>query len=325
VPRSLYALKPMDCDDSKTELRQPRRARCALTRGVSAFLSVALGCLAIGGCTTWPHNTVDEILKPSNNRHWKASMAVLPSARIRGDRVQIDNVRNCTYLDEDSYVLHYEDRTYDLRDIQSLDFIICPFANSPSLAHTMMSFGFRDGQYLGVSVEARLEEGESFSATGGAIRQFEIMYVVADERDLIQLRTEVRKSDVYIYRCRVTPEEVRAMFVDVLKRVNTLRKQPEFYDTLDSNCTTNIIAHFNRVRPGAIPWQPGSLFTGYADWEAYRLGLLVDYGSFEETRRRARVNDLARRHAGDLQFSALIRGDSSETRTVRRKADALAR
>ncbi len=252
-------------------------------------------------------------------------MAVLPSARIHGDRVQIYDVRNCTYLDEDSYVLKYEDRTYDLNDIQTLDFIICPFANSPSLAHTMMSFGFRDGRYLGVSVEARLEEGESFSAVGGAIRQFEIMYVVADERDLIQLRTEVRNSDVYVYRCRATPAEVRAMFVDVLKRVNTLRKHPEFYDTLDSNCTTNIIAHFNHVRPGAIPWQPGSLLTGYADWEAYRLGLLVDYGSFEETRRRAHVNDLARRHAEELQFSTLIRSDSSETRTVRRNEDTPAR
>ena len=277
----------MDCDDSKTELRQPRRAMCRadqdvspcscrLPWGASPWVAVRRGRTIPSTKSSSPRTT--GIGRPA----WRSC----PPPGYTATASRFTDVRNCTYLDENSYVLNYEDRTYDLKDIQTLDFIICPFASSPSLAHTMMSFGFRNGQYLGVSVEARLEEGESFSAAGGAIRQFEIMYVVADERDLIQLRTAVRKSDVYVYRCRVTPEEVRAMFVDVLKRANTLRKHPEFYDTLDNNCTTNIIAHFNRVRPGAIPWQPGSLLTGYADWEAYRLGLLVDYGSFEETRRR---------------------------------------
>ncbi|MHB8970292.1 MAG: Lnb N-terminal periplasmic domain-containing protein [Pirellulaceae bacterium] len=307
----------------------------AATRGVSTYLAVAVGylaisCFAVGGllisgCASLPQNTVDEILKPSNDRNWKASQAVLPSARVRGDWVKIDNVRNCVYLDEDSYVLNYEDRTYDLADIETVDFIVCPFAGAPGLAHTMMSFGCRDGRYLGVSIEVRLEEGETFSAVGGAIRQFEIMYVVADERDLIQLRTEIRKSDVYVYRCRLTPAEVRTMFVDVLKRVNTLKKHPEFYDTFANNCTTNIIAHVNHARPGAIPWEPGSLLTGYSDREAYRLGLLVDYGSFEETKRRAYVNELAGRHTQEPQFSALIRTDTNATRTVRRPDDTQAR
>lgn len=293
---------------------QPAGRRCA-----THALLTALAWGLVGGCASAPQNTVDEMLKPSNQRNWKASMAVLPYARFRHDQVTVYNVRNCTYLDEDTYVVRHEDRRYDLDELESVDLIVCPFPSAPSLAHTMLSFGFRDGRYLGVSVEARLEEGESYSATGGAIRQFEIMYVVADERDLIQLRTEIRKTDVYVYRVQATPDEVRALFVDVLKRANTLRQRPEFYDTLMNNCTTNIVAHVNRVRPGAIPYQPSSILTGLIDREAYRLGLLVDYGSFEQTKQRAHVNQLAERFVNAPQFSARIRGeDGAGTRTVER-------
>ncbi len=297
-----------------------RRCRQAAPPGRSTRLSaVVLICLIAQGCASMPNNSLDQMVKPSNNRPWKASMAVPPHARIHGDRVKVYDVRNCRYVDEDTYVLNYDDRTYDLNDLETLDFIICPFNGAPSLAHTMLSFGFRDGQYLAVSVEVRLEEGEVFSAIGGALRQFEIMYVVADERDVIKLRTEVRKADVYIYRTRATKEQVRALFVDVMKRVNTLRKRPEFYDTLMNNCTTNIVAHINHVMPGMIAWDPTSVLTGYSDRTAYSLGLLVDYGSFEETKRRAHVNALARRFSDDSRFSQRIRGQDGQTRVVERE------
>jgi hypothetical protein len=285
-----------------------------MTRHHLRLLLEALWLALVVGCASVPQNTVDEMLKPTNERKWKANMAVLPYARIRGDEATVYNVRNCTYISEDEYVLNYNDRSYSLNDVETLDFIVCPFKEMPSLAHTMMSFGFRDGEYLGVSVEVRLEEGETYSAAGGAARQFELMYVVADERDLIQLRTEIRNSDVYIYRCRLTKEEVRAVLIDVLKRVNTLKKRPEFYDTFANNCTTNIVAHVNHVRPGAIPWEPASLLTGYADREAYRLGLLADSGSFEETKRQARITSLAHRYAQEPLFSAMIRSEANSTR-----------
>ena len=308
------------CSEGWHRSRSTFRVRRSMLYGVGVVF-----CGIWGGCASMPQNTVDEILKPSNNRNWKASMAVLPSARLRDNRVTVYNVRNCSYIDENSYVVRHEDREYDLRDLESVDFILCPFTDSGTLAHTMLSFGFRDGQYLAVSIEVRLEEGESYSAVGGAMRQFEIMYVVADERDVIQLRTEIRQADVYIYRCKFTPDEARAMFVDVMKRINTLKKQPEFYDTLANNCTTNIIAHVNRVRPGAIPWQPGQLLTGYADREAYRLGLLEDFGSFEATRQRAYVNDLAHRYATAPRFSACIRETPDGTRLVRQADESAQR
>jgi hypothetical protein len=269
--------------------------------------------LAAAGCASVPRYRVADMLQPSNDRPWKSNMAVLPYARIRGDRVKVYNVRNCTYLDEETYVVNHEDRTYDLRDLESLDFIICPFGSMPALAHTMLSFGFRDGEYLSVSVEVRLEEHESYSPLAGALRQYEIMYVIADERDVIKLRTDVRDADVYIYRTRANPEQVRDLFVDVMMRANTLKRHPEFYDTLMNNCTTNIVAHVNRAVPGAILWDPTSLLTGYSDRMAYRLGLLVDYGSFEETKRRAHINSLAHRYADDERFSQRIRDGQMTT------------
>jgi len=245
-------------------------------------------------------------------------MAVLPYARMRGDRVRVYNVRDFRYVDEETYVVKFDNRTYDLDDLETLDFIVCPFKAMPGLAHTMLSFGFRDGEYLAVSVEVRLEEGESYSVLGGAMRQFEIMYVVADERDVIRLRTDVRDTDVYVYRARATPEQVRALFTDVMKRVNMLKQRPEFYDTFANNCTTNIVAHINHIHPGTVPWNPTSVLTGYSDRVAYSLGLLVDFGSFEETRKHAHINQLAARYREDPHFSARIRGQEGATRLVER-------
>ena len=283
-----------------------------LNRSLIYALTLALaGAIAfvVTGCSSLPKNSVDEIVAPSNDRNWRKSMAVLPHARIHGDKAKIYNIRNFTYLSEEDYVVHYYDEQFDLEAIESVDFVVVPFKQTPSLAHTMMSFGFQDGRYLAVSVEVRLEEGESYSPIAGAMRQFEIIYVVADERDVIKLRTEQRDSDVYVYRTRATPQQSRELFVDVMRRVNSLKKNPEFYDTFMNNCTTNIVTHINHVLPGSVPWNIGVLLPGYSDQLAYDLGLLVDYGGFEATKRRAHINPLAHRYAQNPRFSQLIRGN----------------
>lgn len=284
-------------------------------------LAVASTLLAYG-CASLPHNNVDEIVEPSNDRNWRKNMAVLPYARIRDDEAKVYNIRNFTYLSEEDYVLYYYDDQYDLSGIESVDFIVVPFKQTPSLAHTMLSFGFADGRYLAVSVEVRLEEGESYSPIAGAMRQFEIMYVVADERDVIKLRTQQRDSDVYVYRTKATPQQARELFVDVMRRVNSLKNKPEFYDTFMNNCTTNIVTHINHVMPGRVPWNIGVLLPGYSDQLAYNLGLLVDYGGFEATKRRAHINLLADRYADNPRFSQLIRGQMPIDRWARQPEEA---
>ncbi|MCO6458715.1 MAG: DUF4105 domain-containing protein [Pirellulaceae bacterium] len=246
-------------------------------------------------------------LQPSNQRNWEPSLALLPRAELSSDQATVRNIRRFTYLGEHDYVMDYYDRTFDLNELESLDFIVVPFKSSPSLAHTMLSFGWRDGEHLVVSVEVRLEEGQEYSTLLGALHQFELTYVVGHERDLILLRTDQRDVDVYLYRTRATPEQTRALFVDVMRRVNKLEREPEFYDTLNNNCTTNIVRHINAVFPGRIPWDIRWVLPGYSDRLAYDLGLLDTSLPFEECRRQARINERAKESRRDPEFSARIR------------------
>ena len=171
----------------------------------------------------------------------------------------------------------------------------------------MLSFGFAGRDYLAVSVEIRKEQGESFGPLKGFFRQYEIMYVLGDERDLLALRTNHRLDDVYVYRARATRQQVRELFLDVIRRVNKLSVEPEFYNTLTNNCTTNIRNHINRLSADRVPYDYRVLLPGYADRLAYDLGLLQSDGSFEETKRRARVNYLAFLHRDSPNFSVRIR------------------
>lgn len=246
-------------------------------------------------------------LYPSNQRNWAADLAVLPYAELEGNRVRIRNVRDFIYQSDQDYVINYYDKTVNLDDLESVDFLVVPFKGFPSLAHTMLSFGFRDGYHLVVSVEARLEEGERYSPLMGSLRQFELMYVVGDERDLIVRRTKHRDVDVYLYETVATPEQAQQLFVDVIQRINKLYWQPEFYDTITNNCTTNLARHVNRLWPGKVPLEIGLILPGFSDQLAYQQGLLKSYGSFAETRRRARITDRANRYATQPDFSTAIR------------------
>ena len=233
---------------------------------------------------------------------------MLPYAEVDGDRAKVHNIRNCTYRADDEYVVKHYDRTFDVDEIQSVDFIVAPFKEAQGLAHTMLSFGFENGEHICVSVEARLEKGEKYAPVLGAMKQFELIYVLADERDVIVRRTRYRDVDVYLYRTVATPEQARLIFLDVLKRVNQLYREPEFYDSLTNNCTTNLVNHVNRVRPNRIPlWDLRVLLPGYADQLAYELGMLDTSKSFEQLRAEARINDPANQYAARQDFSQRIR------------------
>ena len=247
------------------------------------------------------------VLRPSNERDWAPEQAVLPTAEFFGEEVRVRNIRYCKYNSAEDMTVEHYDKTFDLERIKSVDFLVCPLPSIPGVAHTMISFGFEDDQYLGVSVEIRKEKGESYDPIKGFLRQYEIMYVVADERDLIQLRTNHWQNEVFLYKTRATPQAARDLFVDVMRRVNKLRVAPEFYDTLTNNCTTNIARHVNRLSPNRVPFDYRVLLAGHSGRLAYDLGLLDTETSFEETRARSGVNYLAYLHRNDADFSANIR------------------
>jgi hypothetical protein len=248
-----------------------------------------------------------KIWAPSNDRDWIDNMAVMPSAEFQGDRVTVHDIRNCRYRTKDDYDLSYYDKTFDLNRLTSVDFIVVPFNEAPKLAHTMISFGFEDQDYVIASVEIRREKGESFNPLKGFFRQYELMYVLADERDLIPKYANHYNYEVYVYRSTATPEQGRRLFVDVLQRANRLRDHPEFYNTLTNNCTTNIRRHINRLRPDRVPYDYRVLMPGYSDALAFDLGLIEPQGTFAQTRQRSKVNYQAYLYRDDPQFSQKIR------------------
>lgn len=260
--------------------------------------SLLLACVLLAGCKS---------LQPSNDRDWSPDQAVLPTAEFDGERVTLRNIRHCHYRTDEDYDVRHEDRVFRLDELNSVDFIVVPFPGVPNLAHTMLSFGFADRDYVCVSVEVRKEKGEVYDAVKGLFRQFEIMYVVGDERDLIGLRANHRLNDVYVYRTRATPQQAQALFLDVMQRVNALAVRPEFYNTLTNNCTTNIRRHINRLAPERVPYDLRVLLPGHSDLLAYELGLIDTAESFPRTKMAARVNYDAYLHRDAPDFSVKIR------------------
>jgi hypothetical protein len=251
------------------------------------------------------------LVRPSNERDWNADQARLASADIAGDAVTIRNVRNAVYRSTTDFDVHWETRRYDLSRLESVWFIVEPFADWRGPAHTFLSFGFTDGDHVAISVEIRKERSEAFSPLLGLLRQYEIAYVVGDERDLIGLRANHRKDDVFLYPVRATREQARALFVSMLERANRIAAEPEFYNTLTNTCTSNIVDHIESIAPGRVPWSYKTLLPAYSDDLAYDLGLIDTDLPRDRYRAAHRINDLASRYAEDPAFSARIRTGSA--------------
>lgn len=246
--------------------------------------------------------------RPSNNRKWSQNHAILPTAEFNGHMVTVHNVRYSRYESAENYTTQYYDATFNLDDIRTLDLVMVPFQGLDRLAHVESSFGFADGRQIGLSIEARYEEGEKYDPAAAGMRQFELIYVLADERDMVRLATDVNKNSVYIYRLKFEPNEVRTMFADALQRANKLAVKPEFYHPLTNSCVTNLIAHINKGAPKAIPREYRTLVPGLLDSYMFDLKLVATSAkTFKETKEMAKVNWLVERY-GDLEyFSAGIR------------------
>lgn len=243
----------------------------------------------------------------SQYRQWRPDLMVLPYAEIEDDRVYLYNIRDCEYRTEEDYDVRHFDRQVILDDVRTIDFIVVPFKETPAIAHTMLSFGLRDGEQIVFSVEARLKKGEQYATIPGATRQYELMWVVGTERDLIRLRTDVRDVDVYLYPTKATPEQARKVFLAAVARVNELQRRPEFYDLLRNNCTTNIVDMVNSLRPGYIPSDIRIVFPGHSDKMVYDLGLLAAEGPFQLIKSASKINSVAKIYSQSPTFSRDIR------------------
>jgi hypothetical protein len=243
-------------------------------------------------------------IPPSNDRDWQPDVAVLPYATFDGNKVTLHNIRNCDYRSETDFDVRHYDRTYDLDKLRTLDFFLI-YWGSPMIAHTMMSFGFEGGDYVCVSIETRKEKGEDYSAVRGFFKQYELTYVVADERDVVRLRTNYRGEDVYLYRLHPAPDALRSVFLDYLAGVNALKNRPQWYNAMTDNCTTTIRGHARSYM--VSPWDWRILLNGYADEMAYRNGGLDRSLPFAELKARSHVNERGKAADTDPAFSKRIR------------------
>ena len=252
-------------------------------------------------------------IEPSNDRDWQPDVAVLPYATIQGELVTVHNVRNFAYRSETDYTPAYYDRTYDLRKLEGVD-LVAVYWMGPAIAHTFVSFAFAGGDHLAISIETRKEKGEAYSTLNGFFRQYELFYVVADERDVIRLRTNYRRDppeDVYVYPIGGSLDSARRVFMEYMNQVNALKARPEFYNTLTSNCTIDI--WFNTlVNAEHLPFSWKILASGYLPEYLYEAGRLDTSTSFAELKQRARVNARAQAADAAADFSRRIRLEASK-------------
>jgi hypothetical protein len=244
-------------------------------------------------------------VRPSNDRDWSPEVARPPITVRRGNLLVVQNVRNFDYRSATDYTERWEERTYDLDRIAGVDLFLS-YWGSPSIAHTIVSWDFTDGQHLAVSIETRKERGEDYSALRGFFREYELYYVAADERDLIGLRTDHRDEQVYLYRVRMSPAAARDLLLDYAQAMNDLAAHPRWYNALVDNCTTGIRVHVQHIG-AARPWDWRMLVNGYIDQMLYERGAIDTALPFAELRQASNVVARARAadHADD--FSARIR------------------
>ena len=247
-------------------------------------------------------------IAPSQHRNWRPEVAVLPRAFIAGDHVRITGVRDFDYRGRNDFTVHYEEREVDLSHLTGLDFFVAYFWSGAPVSHTFVSFIFDNAPPLSISIETRPEVGRGFEPIASMFKQFELIYVVGEERDLVGVRAIHRGEDVYLYRLNSSPSSVRRLFLVYLTRINELAQRPEFYNLLTNSCTINIIRYANAAgRQGRFDFR--HLFNGLIDNYLYASGRLDTTLPFDELRRLSLINKQAEAAGGapEPEFSQRIR------------------
>jgi hypothetical protein len=262
-------------------------------------MRVALAVLFLGVVVWWI------AIQPSHDRPWRPEVAVMPRAFIDGDRVRVTGVRNFEYRGLQDFTVRYEEREVLLSRLSGLDFYVS-YWREGQVGHTFLSFLFDDAPPLSISIETRPEVGEGFDPLASLFKQFELIYVVGDERDLVGVRTSHRRETVYLYRLNTSAEDARRLLLVYLGRINELADRPEFYHLLSNSCTINIVRYANAAgREGRFDIR--HLLNGLVDSYLYHSGRVDTALPFDELRRRSLINEAAQAAEGAPDFSQRIR------------------
>jgi hypothetical protein len=244
-------------------------------------------------------------IRPSHDRNWRPEVAVMPRAVVDGDRVHLTGVRNFDYRTRNDFTVRYEEREVRLSHLTALDFYVSYFTEGP-VGHTFLSFIFDNEPPLSISIETRPEVGQGFAPVASLFKQFELIYVIGDERDLVRVRTNYRGEPVYLYRLNTSADDARRLLLVYLGRINELADHPEFYNLLTNSCTINIVRYANAAgRSGGFDIR--HLLNGLVDGYLYYSGRIDTTLPFDELRRRSRINEAALAADGAADFSERIR------------------
>lgn len=276
---------------------------CKRTPVARVLLMVYL--LAAAGLAAWWGT-----LTPSNNKLWADDVARMTHGSAVGNLVTLQNVRNFEWRTETDYTARWETRRYDLDRLATVDLILSYWGNA-AIAHTLVSFGFDDGEHLVFSVEIRKERGEAFSEVGGFFKQFELSLVAADERDIVQVRTNARGEDVFLYSIDMPVSTMRKLFLLYVETANDLVREPRFYHTVTANCTTIVYRMMQAIVPG-LPMDYRILLSGYLPDYLYQLGALDMPYSLDKLKARAYIGERADRAGDTPYFSRDIRAINSD-------------
>ena len=270
-------------------------------------MSMALVVLYLGVVAWWIS------ISPSHDRQWRPEVAVMPRAFIDGDRVRLTGVRNFEYRSRNDFTVHYEEREVSLSHLTALDFYVSYWSEG-LVGHTFLSFIFDNSPPLSISIETRPEVGEGFAPIASLFKQFELIDVVGDERDLVGVRANHRNETVYLYRLNASADDARRLLLVYLARINELADRPEFYHLVSNSCTINIVRYANAAgRAGKFDVR--HLLNGLMDSYLYHSGRVDTSLPFDELRRRSLINEAARQADGAPDFSQRIRA-SLPTRPV---------
>jgi hypothetical protein len=244
-------------------------------------------------------------IRPSNGRDWQPDVARAPSAKRQGSLVTVADVRSFDYRTETDFEERWEDRRYDLDRVIGLDLFVSYWG--PTLyAHTILSWDFEDATPLAASIETRKEKGESYSAVLGFFRQYELVYVLADERDVVRLRTNYRGERVFLYRLATSRAGARALLEQYLDEANTLAREPAWYNAFTDNCTTAIWRNVRALSPGN-PFDWRLLANGHLDRLLYERGNVDTSLPFAELRQRSDITERAKACGSRDDFSRCVR------------------
>jgi hypothetical protein len=244
---------------------------------------------------------------PSHDRDWRKDVAVMPHAIVDGDRVRIIDVRDFEYRTRDDFTVRYKEREVSLSHLTGVDFYVSFWMEGP-IGHTFLSFVFDNAPPLGMSIETRPEVGEGYSPIASLFKQYELIYVVGEERDLVRLRTNYRDEEVFLYHLTISPEAARRLFLVYIGRINELYDKAEWYHLLSNSCTINIVRYANVAgRTGGLDIR--HILNGLIDRYFYNTGLVNTALGFDELRRRSNITEVSRAAGNGDDFPQRIRAN----------------